>query len=263
MAQLPQNCYAGACSGGSFCMQNIRRLGLRARVNCSIQTTVVLAESSIPATLVRKLLLSWICPCRAVQNSTEHNTKFFLQLRLILTLKSELSVSVSWKTVRIYPLWLEGGGGRSRREKDWKYRLDSGSINVFIAKETGALNSSLLAYQRQHYPRRSKSNRSKPLLPRDWDSTLSWYNRVRRNRISYFPEGTSTRNGRNSRTTSVFRQQETFSLTKSNKRHTKRQVWVWGRQLNPVQEANCYVYCAMSLESDASRLCHAYSRHSM
>ena len=168
MAQLPQNCYAGACSGGSFCMQNIRRLGLRARVNCSIQTTVVLAESSIPATLVRKLLLSWICPCRAVQNSTEHNTKFFLQLRLILTLKSELSVSVSWKTVRIYPLWLEGGGGRSRREKDWKYRLDSGSINVFIAKETGALNSSLLAYQRQHYPRRSKSNRSKPLLPRDW-----------------------------------------------------------------------------------------------
>ena len=52
MAQLPQNCYAGACAGGSFACNIYGRL--RACVHSSIQTTVVLAESSIPATIPSK-----------------------------------------------------------------------------------------------------------------------------------------------------------------------------------------------------------------
>ena len=75
-----------------------------------------------------------------VQNSTEHNTKFFLQLRLILTLKSELSVSVcvflslcaylSSRTLQTTKV----AGAEVVRRKTESNRLDSGSITYLAIK---------------------------------------------------------------------------------------------------------------------------------
>ena len=60
MAQLPQNCYAGGRAGGSCCIHNIQRT--TGHVHSSIQTTVVLAECLIPATIPSKFKIKSLQP---------------------------------------------------------------------------------------------------------------------------------------------------------------------------------------------------------